>query len=103
MTDEEINSDAARTLVRHARNEEMINCLLGRLSNVSRAFVSLIDATRTSQARGELSRAREALERYDLQEDIVKLQAALLEREGLEVQMKHHGFSHMIRRRAQEE
>ena len=102
MTDEEINSDADRNLVRYARNEKIIDCLLGRLSNVSRTFASFIEATRTSQAKGERSRAMEALEGYDLQEDIGKLGIALLERERLEVQMENHGFSHMIRRRVQE-
>ena len=102
MTDEEINSDADRNLVRYAQNEKMIDGLLGRLSNVSRTFASFIEATRTSQAREERSRAMEALDGYDLQEDIGKLESALLEREGLEVQMENHGYSHMILRRVQE-
>ena len=75
MTDEEINSDADRNLVRYAQNEKMIDGLLGRLSNVSRTFASFIEATRTSQAREERSRAMEALDGYDLQEDIASSRA----------------------------
>ena len=97
MTDEEINSDADLNLVRYARNEKMIDCHLGRLSNVSQAFASFIEATRTSQAREERARAMAALEGDDLREDIGKLGQALLERERLEGHMENHGFSHMIR------
>ena len=99
MTDEEINADADRNLVRYARNEKTIDCLLGRLSNVSRAFSTFVEASGKSQAEQERSRALEALNGYNLQEDIGNLGAALLERERLEQQMENHGYSHMIRRR----
>ena len=102
MTNEEINSDADRNLVRYAKNEKTIDCLLGRLSNVSRAFSAFVEASGKSRAKQEQSRALEALDGYDLQEDIGKLGAALMEREMLEKQMENHGFSHMIRRRVQE-
>ena len=99
MTDEEINADADRNLVRYARNEKTIDCLLGRLSNVSRAFSTFVEASGKSRAEQERSRALEALDGYDLQEDIGQLGAALRERERLEKQMENHGYSHMIRRR----
>ena len=67
MTDEEINADADRNLVRYARNEKTIDCLLGRLSNVSRAFSTFVEASGKSRAEQERSRALEALEGYDLQ------------------------------------
>ena len=102
MTDEEINSDADHYLVRYAKNEKTIDCLLGRLTDVSQTFTSFIEATRTSQAREERSRAMAALEGYDLQEDIGKLENALRERERLEDHMENHGFSHMICGRVQE-
>ena len=97
MTDEE----ADRNLGRYARNEKMIDGLLGRLSNVSQTFASFIEATRTSPAREERSRAMAVLEGDDLREDIGKLGTALLDRERLEGHMERHGFSHMIRHKPQ--
>ena len=98
MTEEEIKADADRALVRYARNEKVIDCLLGRFSSASQAFAALGKAADSGAADAECSHAMETINGYDFSGDLGRLRACLQGREELERQMINHGYAHMIRR-----
>ena len=100
MTDDDIKADGERNLLAYARNEKVINCLLGRFSGVASAFSALGEAaTGKGLADAEALNAMTAVQGYDLCADIGRLRAALRERERLEPLLQQHGHDHMIRRR----
>lgn len=97
MTDEEMARDADRALLRYARNEKVIVCLLDRMSRIGKALDVLVTSAGANRASEECQGALEALDGYDVQGDVQRLNAALAEREDSKVAVASHGYGHMVR------
>lgn len=100
MTEEEMSAAADRALVRYARNERAIRCLLSRLADIGRALSALPAAADSGAAEKMIDDARMAVSDYDLKKALASLNSALQERSHLEKEMKDYGVhAHMIQRR----
>lgn len=99
MTDEELATEADRILIRYARNERVIECIEGRLTEIVGALMKFAHVGPTDRGGEEHEAWLEARKGYDLEGKIAALHAARAQRLDLVKQMEANGLTHMLRRR----
>ena len=94
MTNEEMIAEADRALVKYARNEKTIVCLLERLLKIARSF----DRIATELDLESCQHSLQELGGHNLHDDVKRLEAAFSERGGMEADLLSHGYHHMLSR-----
>ena len=98
MTDEEMEVEAQRAILKYAHNEKVIRCLSDKFVEISQSLRKLSQADDGNQANKLRKEAIDAIGDRNLVCNTKRLAEAISEREDLESKMTSHGYAHMIRR-----
>lgn len=97
MTEEEMTTDAERVLIRYARSEKEIVCLMSRLGAIRDGIEEVARVAPAAPAESACDQLLEALTGRHTIKDVHNLKAALARRENLKDDMIAHGNSNMVR------